>query len=247
MTQRDRIVLGVLATAATIAAFWFVAIAPRRDEAGKLAAEVETAQTRADTARAKLATAEAAKRDYDQQVLTIARLGKAVPPSDDVPSLVYQLERTARNAGIDFRSINLSESGAPAPAAGSPATTPGGLTPLPFKLRFEGQFLELRRFLDLVHSMTKPKGGTELDVKGRLMVVDGVSMAPSESGFPNVKAEVLATAFVAPAAAAKVPGAASAGAAATPAPGGATPSTTAQSGQPAGSTPPAATVGGLVK
>jgi Tfp pilus assembly protein PilO len=242
VTQRDRIVLGVLATAAVLAGFWFLMLAPRREEASKLAGEVTTAQTRVDAARSKLVAAETAKKDYNAQLLTLARLGKAVPADDDVPSLVYQLERTARDAGIDFRAIDLAENGATA-QGGTPS--PGGLKALPFKVKFEGEFLELRKFLDLVHSLAKPKGSKEMDVRGRLLVVDGVSLAPSTSGFLNVKAEVLATAFVSPAKAAAT-GAAPAAGGSTPAPAGdsATPSTTAQSG---GSTPPAAIAGGLLK
>jgi Tfp pilus assembly protein PilO len=243
VTQRDRIVLGVLATAAVLAGFWFLLLAPRREEASKLAGEVATAQTRVDAARSKLIAAEAAKKDYNAQLLTLARLGKAVPADDDVPSLVYQLERTARNAGIDFRSIDLAESGVTA-QGGTPS--PGGLKALPFKVKFEGQFLELRKFLDLVHPLAKPKGSKAMDVRGRLLVVDGVSLAPSASGFLNVKAEVLATAFVSPAKDAAATGTPPAAGGTTPSPAGdsATPSTTAQSG---GSTPPAAIAGGLLK
>lgn len=278
MTQRDRIVVGVLAMAAVLAGFWFVLIGPRRDEAASLSQKATEAQTRVDAARARLVTAEAAKRDYGKQLITIARLGKAVPPNEDVPSLVYQLEKTAVNAGIDFRAVKVEPvagaaaaaaaaaapapapaagaagsagAAAPAPAAGATgaAAAPGSppvstLKPMPFKLTFQGEFFDLRKFLDLVHGFAKPKGGT-LDVKGRLMTVDGVSLVPGKEGFPQVRAQILATAYTAPAdvvGSATAPAAAG-GATATPAAGS---GTTAQSGQSTGSTPPPAIVGGLL-
>jgi hypothetical protein len=269
VTKRDRIVLGVVVTAAVLGAYWLLLLGPRGAEAQRLAEKATAAQTRVDEARAKLVTAEAAKRDYGKQLVTVARLGKAVPATDDVPSLVYQLERTAKNADIDFRAVKIEPATA-APAAAAPApsngTTPAGgstpsstpppagaapaapvsvLTPMPFKLTFQGEFFDLRRFLDVVHSFAKAKNGT-LDVRGRLLTVDGVSLVPGENGFRQVRAQILATAYTAPAD--LVGSAPAAGAAATPAPGSATPapgsSTTAQSGTT--STPPPAIVGGLL-
>ena len=114
---------------------------------------------------------------------------------------------------------------------------------MPFRLTFQGEFFDLRRFLDVVHSFAKSKNGT-LDVRGRLLTIDGVSLVPGATGFREVRAQIMATAYTAPADLAG--GTPPAGGAATAAPGAATPapgsSTTAQSG----STPPPAIVGGLL-
>jgi len=252
VTQRDRIVLGVVMTAVVLAGFWFLLLSPRREAASAAAADVTAAQTRVDSARSKLAGAETAKREYNARVLQLARLGKAVPPNDDMPSLMYQLERTARDAGINFQALKLE--GAPAAAAtatadasaaGADATT-SGLTPMPFKLTFKGEFFQLRRFLDHVHSFTKVRGD-DLDARGRLVAVDGIAMSPDGNIYPVVTAHLVVTAYTAPAA-----DAATAPAAGTPAaPGAATPGTAAPSPTAApssGSTPPpAANVGGPVK
>ena len=249
MTQRDRIVLGVVGLVAVLGAYWFLLLAPKREEAAKAAEAVTAAQTRIDTARGKLAAAEAAKVDYNKQLLTIARLGKAVPPTEDIPSLMYQLERTARDAGVDFRSFKVepSEQAGAATAAGS-----GGLLPIPFDVKFKGEFADLRKFLDHVQSFAKPKGDT-LDVRGRLLTVDGIAMSPGGNVWPKVTANLQVSAYTAPVAepgkaAAAAPGTAGA---ATPAPGTTPPATppaatgsgtTAQSS----STPPPAFVGGLL-
>jgi Tfp pilus assembly protein PilO len=250
VTQRDRIVIGIVATIAVLGAFWFLLMAPAREEASKAAAAVTAAQTRVETARGKLATATAAKTDYNKQVLTIARLGKAVPPTDDTPSLMYQLERTARRAGVDFRSFKV-EAATAAPAAASPGATPAAdLKPMPFKVKFKGEFAELRKFLDYVQSFATPKGDT-LDVRGRLLTVDGVAMSPDGNVWPNITADLVVSAYTAPVsdakAAAAAPGAPTTPGAATPAASTA-PAPAPADGAPANqsSTPPAAIVGGLL-
>ena len=195
-----------------------------------------------------MATAEVAKKNYGKQVLTMARLGKAVPPTDDVPSLVVQLERTARSAGIDFRAVSIDKATGPATPSASAGAAPAGLTPMPFALTFEGDFLELRKFLDHVHSLTIPRA-TTLDVKGRLLTIETVNLIPGPKGLPQVTASLNATAYTAP-----VENPAAAAAAAGTAPQGATPATpngtavggtTAQSNT-GGSAPPTAIVGGLL-
>ena len=252
MTQRDRIVLGVVATAVVLAGFWFLLLSPRREAASAAAADVTAAQTRVDSARSKLAGAETAKREYNARVLQLARLGKAVPPNDDMPSLLYQLERTARDAGINFQALKLEGTPAAAAAATADATAAGsaaaasGLKPMPFKLTFKGEFFQLRRFLDHVHSFTKVRGD-DLDARGRLVAVDGISMAPDGNVYPVVTAHLVVTAYTAPAATADPAAAAAPGAPA--APGATTPGTTPPSptAQSSGSTPPPANVGGPVK
>ena len=252
MTQRDRIVLGVVTTAVVLAGFWFLLLSPRREAASAAAADVTAAQTRVDSARSKLAGAETAKREYNARVLQLARLGKAVPPNDDMPSLLYQLERTARDAGINFQALKLEGAPATAAAATADATAAGaaaaasGLKPMPFKLTFKGEFFQLRRFLDHVHSFAKVRGD-DLDARGRLVAVDGISMAPDGNVYPVVTAHLVVTAYTAPAATADPAAAAATG---TPAaPGAATPGTAAPSptAQSSGSTPPPANVGGPVK
>jgi hypothetical protein len=123
VTGRDRIVLLVLLGAALLAGFWFTQIAPKRETLKTLDADIATQRKRLDQARATETQATAAKRRYDSDYATVARLGKAVPVDDNVPSLVYQLESAAKGAKVDFRSLKLNASGGGAPAP-TPAPAP---------------------------------------------------------------------------------------------------------------------------
>lgn len=210
MTKRDRTIVAVFACVGILAAYWFVVLGPQRSEAARLGDQVTAAEQRRDAARTQALAAEASRAAYADNYAAVTRVGKAVPTDDDVPSLVFQLETAARKAGIDFRSIRI-EGGAAAPATGAatdPATAgatpppgtepgPGGLTKLPFKLTFEGSFFDLRRFLRLAESFTRVRAG-DVKVRGRLLSIDGVSLEPGRDGLPDIKASLVASAYLAP-------------------------------------------------
>ena len=120
MTARDRIVVIVVGAVVALAAFWFLALAPKREEAKAVRDKVAVEQTRLQTAQQAADSAEASKRRYDSDYATVARLGKAVPSDDETSSLVYQLETAARRAHVDFRSIKLEANGAPTQTASTP-------------------------------------------------------------------------------------------------------------------------------
>ena len=287
MSNRDRILIGVMACLVAVAGFWFLALKPKRAEATAAAARVAEAQTKLDTANQALASATSARASFETDYATAARLGKAVPDDDDAASLVFQLESAARKAGIDFRSLTVggASSGPTATttpaqpvlvlvlveqvlvghvddAVGDAATTgttgarpattgstglpPGvvagsnGMNNLPFTFVFDGDYFSLSKLLDLVRSFTTTNGDT-VTVRGRLMTVESVNLQEGRNGFPDVKATVTATAYLA-AQPISLPGGATA-----PSPtGGTTPSTTtAPSNQAAGgkSSLPTATAG----
>lgn len=228
MTARDRIVLIVVGIAALLGGFYFLAISPKRKEASDVAAQVASAQTRLDTAQASASSADAARKQYSSDYATVARLGKAVPVDDDMPSLVYQLSHTAKVNHVDFRAIKLTSTGggtaAPVGAAAAvasangntsatgstpaatvtPALPPGatvgtaGFPTMPFSFNFTGSFVNMQRFLKAIDGFTAVKGKS-INVKGRLLTVDGVGLKAGVKGFPDVDATVAVTAYLLPA------------------------------------------------
>jgi hypothetical protein len=222
MSNRDRIVVGVVACLVAVAGFWFLALKPKREEVAAAGARAAEAQTRLQAATQALASASSAKASFVTDYATVARLSKAVPDDDDAASLVFQISAAARQAGIDFRSLTVGGSGAAAPAAtpapstgagssksqadGSPAApttalAPGvvagadGMNRLPFTFIFDGDYFALTRLLDLLRSFTTVRGDT-VTVSGRLLTVEGVNLEEGRKGFPNVKATITATAYL---------------------------------------------------
>jgi type II secretory pathway pseudopilin PulG len=228
VTTRDRTVLIVVGLVALLGGFWFVAISPKRKEASDVAAQVAEAQTRLDTAQASASSADAARKQYSTDYATVARLGKAVPVDDDMPSLVYQLSHTAKVNHVDFRAIKLTSTGSPAAAPTgaaaavasangntsasatapvatvTPALPPGavvgtaGFPTMPFNFNFTGSFGNMQRFLKAIDGLTAVKGKS-INVRGRLLTVDGVGLKAGVKGFPDVDATVAVTAYLLPA------------------------------------------------
>ena len=141
MTARDRIVLIVVgARSPLLAAFWFLAISPKRKEAADLSAQVAAAQTRLDAAQAVASSAEARQgqlrhRLRDGRPPGQGRAGRRRHAVARLPARARP--RTANH--VDFRSIKLDRhrragaaraAGAAAAVASADGTTPGA-TPRP--------------------------------------------------------------------------------------------------------------------
>ncbi|UUY02631.1 hypothetical protein LRS13_18330 [Svornostia abyssi] len=246
MTRQDRTVIMVVICVVLAAAGWFLLIKPKRADVADVKTQVEQAQVAADDAAAKAAAAQGARAEYSKDYASVVRLGKAVPVQDDVASLVYQLESTAEDTGVDFRAVTVTEGAAAAPSSESSegstesaGTLPGEVTQIPVTLTFDGGYFAMTRFLRQIDRYTLiRKDGDEIDVRGRLLAVNTVKLTPGSKGFPDVQAEVGVTAYRAPLPSVKDdPAAASngaqpataTGAAADPAASGATPATSSSS------------------
>ncbi|HEX2087451.1 MAG TPA: hypothetical protein VHF89_17340 [Solirubrobacteraceae bacterium] len=224
MTKRDRIVLVVLGAAAVVAAFWMLVLAPKREEAASLKDQTAKEEQRRDDALARVRAGEVARESFADDYATLARLGKAVPVGDQTPSLLYQLEAAARSQDIDLRMMKVRSSGgvsAPASSSSSaakpgsvpnatqaaaavapPGSTvgPAGFPTMPFTFKFEGDFFRMERLFSSIERFTGTiPSGEDVDVKGRLVTIDGFALVQSRIfGFPRVSATVNATAYLLP-------------------------------------------------
>lgn len=210
MTTRDRLVIVVVLLAAAIGAFWVLGIAPKRREAAELQTKIDAASRQVAAAERSAAQARAAKARYDSDYAAVASLGKAVPKSDALPSLVYQLQSAAHGARITFNSLKVNgtagQSGsAPSAPPGSsaaappPGTTVGsaGFPTMPFSFVFTGSFFDMEHFVRDVQRFVRVDGD-RIDVRGRLLSIDGIALAAGPKGFPEIKANVSATAYLLP-------------------------------------------------
>ncbi|HEX2467885.1 MAG TPA: hypothetical protein VHJ54_06740 [Solirubrobacterales bacterium] len=128
MKATDRSVLLGLALAGLIAAFWFVVLAPKREEAADLQKQVETVEQSVAEQEQLAASALEAKEDFDRNYRSLVVLGKAVPEDEDTSSLFVQLDQIADDSGVEFDAIELNASGAaaaPPPTAAAETTADG--------------------------------------------------------------------------------------------------------------------------
>jgi hypothetical protein len=124
MKRSDRAILLGLTIVGVVAAFWFLALAPKREESSKLGDEIAQLRSSVKTANQDVAAAEDARRNFAANYRQLIALGKAVPEDSDTPSLMTEVQSLSVRSGVDFRSIVLGDaSGGTAPAAAPTTST----------------------------------------------------------------------------------------------------------------------------
>jgi Tfp pilus assembly protein PilO len=229
VTKNKTLLIAVVATAAAMAAFWFLALAPKREEAAALQTQIAAKETEIATAQATLAGYTKSKENYGENYATVVRLGKAVPEDDDIRSLLVQLDSEAGGSNVDFRTV---EVGGGASAGASPAAATTGTANFestPFKFTFKGTYENLRGFMARMERFVNLRN-EKMNVTGRLLRLETIDMQVDAVGFPRIMAQIAGTSYQVPATQGLTAGATPAGpAAATPAPAGgpSVPTTTA--------------------
>jgi hypothetical protein len=126
LSDRDKKILIFLAPLLLVAAYWFLLLSPKREEATTASAALTQEQDRLEAARAAASSADNAKDGFEASYATIVRLGKAIPSTVDMPSLLVQLEAAAEGTGIRFDAITAGERTAATPAAPAEAAPAEG-------------------------------------------------------------------------------------------------------------------------
>src|SRR3954469_11288299 len=114
-----------------VAGYWFMVLAPKRSESQKMSQQLSQAAESRDTAQQQVTQLNGAKSTFPGDYATVVRLGKAVPTTLDMPSLLVQLDRAARGTGIeiaDFKpgSAAPGDSGSSGASQSTTSTPPGG-------------------------------------------------------------------------------------------------------------------------
>ena len=215
MKTSDRAILIGVGLLALAVGFYFLILAPKRQEAADLAVQVTSLESEVATAEQDAAAGKAAKTDFHSNYRKLVTLGKAVPVDADTPSLLTQMQTLAVRSNVDFRSITLSSgAGAVAPTAapttGATASRrprappdrrlrgPAGLPVMPYEMEFEGGFFDIADFFGRIDGMVDSHGDNT-SVDGRLLTIDGFVFAPGAGGLPHLTATVSTTSYLTPA------------------------------------------------
>jgi Tfp pilus assembly protein PilO len=149
LTERDRKIVLILVPVIVLVGYWFLLLAPKRDQLATASAELTKQEERRDAAQAQVTAAESSKSSFAADYASLVKLGKAVPVEVDMPTVMVQLEAAAQGTGIKFARIATGErdeaatattpqppaapgsgdGSQPAAAGGAPAqSAPGGAT-----------------------------------------------------------------------------------------------------------------------
>src|SRR6266508_4896319 len=172
------IVVGLLAYAV---AGYFLLISPQRKKAADLKGQIQATQQQVDRYRLLALQAHSMPpiRSAD-----LFRLTKAMPDQVDMPGVLLELSRVARQSGIEFQSIT--------PQGAAPVTDYSSLA---ITLQFDGNYYELSDFLFRLRNLVRVRAG-RLEAQGRLFVVDSINFGESEHSFPRINASLVVHAFV---------------------------------------------------
>lgn len=210
--------VAMLVIVALAIAFWVVLLSPKREEAAKLGDQIERVEASLAGHRAEIAEGEDARKGFSSDYRKLVVLGKAVPGSSETASLLVQVSSLAERSGVEFQTIELDSQGSEGSAAptagssGSPVSPTeaaasllplgasvgvGGLAAMPYTLTFNGNFFKVADFIKEVDAMVKTHN-EQVRVDGRLLTIDGFSLAAGPSGFPSLKATFGVTSYVTP-------------------------------------------------
>jgi len=234
MTTRDRTVIMLVALVVVLGGVWLEIVSPEREKASKLNAQITSAQSQLATAEAQLNDARGAESRYAAAYESIVNLGKAVPPTQEVPSLIYQIAAASHDKRVDFAAISGGSGGGSSSSSASSASSAAASTfaQLPFTLTFNGGFFELEHLMRQLSDLTTLSSPGHVDVSGRLLTVQSVKLALANGdGFSNTNeltGTITADAYVLPASQGLTAGAS----ASSPSPASSTPASSGSSGAP---------------
>lgn len=161
MSRKVRLALVAIVIVAIIAFSWFVLLDPLRSDIAVTDTEIEKAQEELAVAQAKLAQAEVTKAEGKKNQVRLIELAKMVPQSEEVASLLIQIQDLASQAGVEFMSIT---PGAP--------TDSLGYRVIPLGLTFSGTFFNLNDFIYRAEQMVAGPG--------RLLALKQIALQPEQ-------------------------------------------------------------------
>ena len=202
MTRTNKILLAVVAVGLAVGAFYFLALAPKREEIAKLDTDVAAKEAELTQAQQMLAGYEQARKTYKSQLhdARAARQGRACRRRRPLAAWCSSRAQPSAAASTSRRSSSArglaGASGAtPAPGdeqstggelAAAPGAVPvagGAMSAMPFSFTFNGSYFDLSSFMSrLEHFVTV--NNERVNVTGRLLRLESVSIAPSASRLP---------------------------------------------------------------
>ena len=169
-SQRDRIMLLVLAAGIVLFAGWWFAIKPAGADAQAARDGLHSVQSQLAGARAELAQTSADHVSRAKRTAITVKLSKATPPAPRIPEAMVELQRTAVRSGVAITAIT-----------GGDAVTVSGASGNPLTVEVKGSFFEVNDFLYRIQNLVKVNGGG-LHVGGRLFALGKADIGFDEEG-----------------------------------------------------------------
>ena len=157
-------IIAAVVAVVLIVAWYFLLLSPTLSKISDLNTQITSAQAALDSAKANVARLETYKKTAPQSREEIVRLGKMLPESEGIPSLIVELTKTASASGVDLLSISRGT---------SQTGVPFGIQNV--QLTVSGRFFDVEDFLYRMESYVAFRNA-EFRAEGRLLEVTQLSM-----------------------------------------------------------------------
>lgn len=157
LTQRDRVLLAVLAVSAVIFATWWFVVRPAHADAAAERESLALVQREIGDIRDTIDRLEADPVSESERTAERLRLAEALPGRRDTPGTVLQLQQLADQANVELTSVRTNV-----------VEDYGALRGTEYELRVTGRFFEADDFLYRLHNQVAVGDGSRPRVRGRL-------------------------------------------------------------------------------
>jgi Tfp pilus assembly protein PilO len=186
---REIYIIAAVVAVILIVAWYFLLLSPRVSEKSDLQSQIDSQQTALTTAQQEVVRLESYKKTAPQSRAEIVRLGKMLPQTEGIPSLIIELTRTADASGVDLTSI---ARGATAPG------TPYGVQGV--TIQVIGRFFDVEDFIYRLENYVAFRNES-FRVTGRLIDIANVTIqaggAPATGGStPPVTVSITLNAYL---------------------------------------------------
>jgi Tfp pilus assembly protein PilO len=187
MTKNLKLILGALGIIILAVVVWFFVLSPIRSDISDTEGTIQEEQDLLLTARAKVNAAEATKAEGKKNQARLLELAKMAPASEELPSLLLQIQALADQSGIDFITVS----------PGEPVeSVSGGYLVLPLELEFEkGSYSAVNDFVYRMESLVGGPGRL-LAIKSIDLTLDNEEDEAAQTGITELAASIQAYAFV---------------------------------------------------
>lgn len=176
MTQRDKIMLLVVAGLVALGGIYQFYLSPAKTEREEAIQKVTDLETQVQTARTQLTQLQTASKGggaatgkQEVRLVDKLRLAKAYPYDRDIPAAILQIEQIAKEANVSL-----------GPATPDAGTDYAGVTGTAFTVKVSGRFFEVQDFMYRMHNRVTITPFGKLKVKGRLFAITAAELGPEE-------------------------------------------------------------------
>jgi len=170
MKRRSVYILSGLGLVVVMVAYYFLFLAPLRTQIAETEQTIQTRRNEIVEMRGRLAQMTEAREQAKRNEARFIELAKLLPSDDQIPSVIVELEKLARDAGLTLQTI---EPGKPQQATGYKV--------VPISLALTGEFFDANDFMYRLEQLASRPS--------RLMGTSAVSLSRKEaspSGIPSL-------------------------------------------------------------